>query len=87
MASNIDWTPLLEKKYVCFKVEVNTFLESLDVANSSDIAMAYVYDKIRNDRQVSPDLKALYREAVYGTEKSVKLRIKNRLANFKRTMK
>ena len=87
MDSKLDWGPLLVKKYVSFNVEVEAFLDSLDVSNSTDISMAFIYDRIRNDRNVSPDLIKLYKEAVYGTEKVVKLRIKNRLTNFKRNLK
>ena len=87
MASKMDWGPLLVKKYVSFNVEVEAFLESLDVSNSTDISMAFIYDRIKNDEHVSPDLIKLYKEAVYGTEKVVKLRIKNRLTNFKRNLK
>ena len=87
MASNVDWSKLLVKKYNSFNVEVEAFLDSLDVSNSTDVSMGFIYDKIRNDKNVSPDLKLLYREAVYGSEKAVKLRIKNRLTNFKRNLK
>ena len=87
MASNIDWSKLLDKKYNSFNVEVEAFLDSFHVANSSEISMAFIYEKIRNDRQILPDLIALYREAAHGTDKAVKLRIKNRLASFKRNLK
>ena len=83
MAVSVDWSDILDKKIPSFKVEVTAFLDSLDVSNSTDVSMAFIHERIRNDVKVPENLKLLYREAVYGKEKVVKLRIKNRLANFK----
>ena len=70
MASNVDWADLLDKKYNSYKVEVSAYLDSLDVSNSSDISMQFIYERIRNAPKVPENLKLLYKEAIYGTEKS-----------------
>ena len=87
MASKVDWSDLLDKKYNSYKVEVSAYLDSLDVSNSSDISMQFIYDRIRHAPKVHENLKLLYKEVIYGSEKAVKMRIRNRLANFKRSLK
>ena len=87
MASVLDWESLLEKKYPSYKVEVNAFLDSLDISNSVDLSIEYIYDCIKDDAQVNPNLLALYYEAINGSEKEVKARMRNRISNFKRALK
>ena len=83
MAGLIDWSGLLEKKYPSYKVEVNAFLDSLDVAYSVEVSTEMIYQAIRLDGQVNENLKELYHEAIYGVNEDVKKRIKNRGTNFK----
>ena len=87
MANQVNFNELLEKKYASFTVEINAFLDSCDVSSSNDIAADIIYQAIRNVPKIDDDLKALYREAVYGTNKEVKKRIRNRITNFRRTMR
>ena len=87
MASGIDWSSLLEKKYSSYKVEVNAFLDSLDIANSIEISIQHIYEAIKGDSKVHENLKALYCEAINGTNREVKNRIRNRVSNFKRALK
>ena len=84
MDSKTQWTQLLEARYPSYKVEVDAFLDSLSVSNSNDITIAKVFEAIRYDDHVDDNLKLLYAEAVFGTDKQVKLRIKNRISNFRR---
>ena len=85
MASKINWAALLEKKYPSYTVEVNAFLDSADESKSTDVSIQNIYQAIRNDPKVDSNLKILYHETIYGTNKDVKLRIRNRVANFRRT--
>ena len=87
MASNTDWNELLDKKYPSYKIEVQAYLDSLDVANSIEVSTQFIFEKIVEDDNVSDQLKQLYREALFGTNKEVKSRIKNRVCNFKRGLK
>ena len=87
MASDIDWNSLLDKKYPSYKVEVNAFLNSLKIANSIEISTEVIYEAIRNDETINENLKMLYREALSGSDREVKNRIKNRVGNFKRALK
>ena len=82
-----DWDQLLKAKYNSYKVEVQAYLDSLDIATSSEISMSYIYEAIRNDDKVNGNLKLLYKEALYGKNKEVKSRIQNRIANFRRSLK
>ena len=79
-----DWETLLKGKYVSYNVEVDAYLESLEIVTSSEISMQKIYFAIRNDASVHENLKALYREALFGTNKEVRARIKNRISNFRR---
>ena len=83
MATSSEWKKLLDARYPSYKVEVRAFLDSLDVSNSNEISAEKV-DAIKFDEDVDDNLKLLYSEAIYGSDKEVKARIKNRMANFKR---
>ena len=87
MAVFIDFTELLEKKYPSYTVEVNAFLNSLDVASSTEISIGLIYQAIRNDNNVDANLKLLYREAIFGNDPNVKKRITNRVNHFHRTLR
>ena len=56
-SSQDDWEPLLKAKYLSYTVEVEVFLESLDIATSSEISMEKIYDAIREDPKVDENLK------------------------------
>ena len=83
MATNIDWSDLLDKKYPSYKVEVNAYLDSLEIATSNDVSIDKIYQAIHYDEDVNENLRLLYHECIYGTDKNVKSRIRNRVANFR----
>ena len=87
MASQVDWSQILDGRYPSYKVEVLAFLDSLDISSSTDISIEYIYDQIKTDGNVCDNLKLLYHEAVYGQNKAVKNRMKNRVSNFRRALK
>ena len=87
MANFIDFDGLLEKKYPSYTVEVNAFLNSLDVASSTEVSVGLIYNVIRNDPNVDPNLKLLYHEAIHGDDPNVKKRITNRVTHFRRTLR
>ena len=87
MASSTDWSSLLDAQYPSYKVEVEAFLDSLEVSNSNEIYIDIIFQAIRYRPEVDDNLKLLYGEAVYGTDKDVKTRIKNRISNFKRGLR
>ena len=83
----MDWKKLCDGRYPSYKVEVTAFLDSLEISSSTDVSMQKIYYAIRDDSNVCDDLKSLYREAIFGSEKMVKARIKNRIGNFRRGLK
>ena len=87
MAFATDWEVLLDKKYPSYKIEINVFLDSLDITYSVEVSIETIYEAIRFDRSVNENLKALYRKAIHGTNKDVKQRIRSRVSNFKRSLK
>ena len=87
MAHQLNFEQLLEKKYPSFTVEVNAFLDSCSVSCSSDVAMNIIYQRIRRDDKVDGDLKALYHEAIFGNDRNVRSRIRNRITHFRRTLR
>ena len=87
MACRDDWEMILKGKYCSYKVEIDAYLESLEIATSTEISATKIYYAIHNDKDVNENLKKLYCEAVFGTNKDVKARIKSRIANFRRSLK
>ena len=83
MSGNINWSDLLEKKYPSFAVEVEAFIDSAHVSKSTDISIQNIYQAIRNDDHIESNLKLLYHKTIYGTNKEVKLRIRNCVAHFR----
>ena len=47
MAKQVNFGPLLKKKYYSFTVEVKAFLDSCEVSSSIDIAMDIIYTAIK----------------------------------------
>ena len=86
MASQVNWKELLDGRYPSYKVEVNAFLDSVDISSSTEISMDHIYQAIKSDPNVCDNLKLLYHESVYGSDKEVKKRIKSRVSNFRRAL-
>ena len=84
---SLNWQELLDKKYQSYTVEVEAFLESAHVSKSTEILIQKIYEAIRNDVNVDNSLKMLYHGTIYGTNKDVKSRIRNRVAHFRRTLR
>ena len=87
MASNIDWDVIMRDRFTTFKLEENTFVESLKICNSNEVAAERIYDAIKDDSDIPENLKLMYREAVFGENEAVKRRIKNRITNMRRNHK
>ena len=83
----IDWDEILSKKYPSYRVEVQTYLDTAHISRSADVSIDKIYSVIVNDPNVSEALKLMYHETLYGTNKDVKLRIRNRIANFRRSLR
>ena len=87
MASSINWKQIIRARYPSYTVEVNAFLESLEVSSSSEISIEKVYEAIKDDPQINSNLVLLYKEAAFGTNKDVKAHMKSGMSNFKRALK
>ena len=87
MASGEDWSKLIKARYPSYKVEVEAFLDSLSVSNSTELSIAGIFDAIKYEDHVDDNLKLLYGEAVMVTDTDVKARIKSHVSNFKRALK
>ena len=86
MSDQVDWKKLLEARYPSYKVEVNAFIESVDISSSTEVSIDHIYDAIKSDPNVCDNLKLLYHEAVYGSNKEVKKWIKSHVSNFLRAL-
>ena len=53
MASQINWKELIHARYPSYKVEVNAFLDSLEVSSSSEISIEKVYGTIKGDPEIN----------------------------------
>ena len=87
MASNVDWPSIMKDRFATFKVEENAFLESLKICNSTEVAIAKIYEGIKDLDEIPDSLILMYREAAYGENKDVKRRIRNRISNIRRNLK
>ena len=87
MASLIDWDEVMRERYATFKLEEQGFIESLEICNSTEISAEKIYYTIREDPDIPENLKLMYRESVFGTNKKVKRRIKNRISNMRRNVR
>ena len=86
MAEGIDWKKLISMRYASYKVEVEAYLDSLSISSSSEISIERIHEAIKDDCNVDENLKLLYKEAAMGSNKDVKLRMKNRMSNFRRNL-
>ena len=87
MACGEDWKLLLKGKYPSYKIEVETYLDSLEIATSSLISASKIYEVIHHLPEVNENLKKLYKEALFGHDPDVKARIRSRMSNFQRNLK
>ena len=86
MAST-NWSEILEQHFPPYKVEVTASLDTVHISNSTDISIEKIYEIIKENDEVPEDLKLLYHESVHGTDKNVKLRMRNHIGNFKRGLR
>ena len=85
MAQQLDWPTLLKERFPIFKVEEEAYVDSLEIATSTEVYIERIYLAILSDVNVPANLKALYREASRGGgDKDVVKRIKNRIGNIRR---
>ena len=85
--SEINWSDILEQRFLSYKAEVTAFLDTVHISNSTDVSIEKIYDKIKDDEDVPENLKLLYKECISGTDKNVKLRMHNHIGNFKRGLR
>ena len=83
MATSIEWEAILDQCYPSYKVEVNVFLDSLEVSSSPEISIEKVYYAIKDHPKINENLILLYHEAAFGSNKEVKTCMKNCMSNFK----
>ena len=87
MAGQMNWSQILRERYPTFKVEEDAFLESLDIAASMEVYIEKIYEAVKDDNHVPPNLKALYHEAMINGNKDVVKRIRGRISNIRRNCK
>ena len=87
MARQVNFSQFLEKKYPSYTTEVTAFLNSLEIASSCEVSLDYIYQAIKDDKNVDENLKLLYYESIYGSNKDVKKRMMNRMVHFRRTLR
>ena len=85
--SAINWEDVLKDRYATFKLEEEGFLESLKVCNSTEVSAEKIYHTIKDCGEIPYNLKLMYREAVFGWNEKVRLRIKNRIGNIRRNLR
>ena len=87
MAENVDWPSIMKDRFATFKIEETAFCDSLKICNSTEVAIAKIYEAIKHLQDIPSSLILMYREAAYGENEKVKNRIRNRIFNIHRNMK
>ena len=78
---------MLDARYASYTVEVEAFVNTVQISSSIDISIENIYEAIKSEPKIPDNLKLLYHEASYGSNKDVKIRMRNRVSNFKRKLK
>ena len=78
MASVSEWDKILQGKFKVYDVEKSIYSENRNKANSPEILAKLICDGLQPG-DVPNNLKSLYTEAVYGSDKKVKLHIIKRV--------
>ena len=63
------WKAILKERYATYKVEERAFSDSLKICHSNDVSAEKIYDAIKDDNDVPTNLKAMYRDAIFGTDR------------------
>ena len=87
MAANVDWPSIMKDRFATFEIEETAFCKSLQICNSTEVAIAKIYEAIKDLQDIPNSLILMYREAAYGENEKVKRRIRNRISNIRRNMK
>ena len=87
MADNVNWEKILRDRYSTFKAEEKAYVDSLEICNSTDISIEKIYETIKNNEDIPTNLKLMYRKAIFGQDKTVKTRIKNRIGNIRHNVR
>ena len=84
-----SWTKILKQPYTRSACEENSFRQVYlrDKKMNNDVIIKRVYDLIKSDPNTQTNLKKLYYEAIYGSNKAVQKRIRDRISYFKRDYK
>ena len=72
MAAQVNWEELLKMKHPSYTVEVNASLANTCISRCTDVSIQKIYSFICDDKNVSENLKMLYHETIYGTNKDVR---------------
>ena len=78
MASGFDWEKILQGKYKFYDIEKSIYSQNRNKANSPEVMAKFICDGLA-EGDVPDNLKALYHETMYGTDKKVKQRIIKRV--------
>ena len=87
MENDVNWEEVLKDRYATFKLEEEGFLESLKVCNSTEVSAEKIYHTIKQCAEIPKNLKIMYKRAVFGMNKKVRLCIKNCIGNLRRNLR
>ena len=87
MMAGINLSEILEQRFPSYKAEVTAFLDTVHISKSTDVSIEKIYEIIKDDDDVPDNLKLLYKESIFGTDKNVKLRMQNHIGSFKRGLR
>ena len=83
-AANI--TKHQERLYL-LELEEAIFLEVILTSSCADVIAKSIYEAIKDGDEISQSLKDLYRQGIFGTDKKIKKRLRNRMYVIQRKHK
>ena len=80
-------SPKRRGKCPLLEIEERMYLDNILTANGADTIAKRIYEVIKDADGISADLKALYRDGLYGRNKNDRRRLLNRMYAIKRINK
>ena len=75
-----------ERLYL-LEIEESIFLEAILKSSCADVIAKAIYEIIKDAVEISESLKNLYRQGLFGTDKKIKKRLRNRMYAIRRKNK
>ena len=87
MASSSGNTSIRQERLYLLELEEAIFLEVILTSSCADVIAKSIYEVIKDGDEIFQGLKDLYRQGLFGTDKKIKKRLRNRMYAIRRKHK